>query len=572
MASVGRKLFIATFRIWSLETKLQICSARSKFYFRQRFPVGKDFGTLGNEEDVMRKNSPAALAACVFAFLLGVTGPAGLGAQESPAAVRRLSLAAFLEDVVHSNRSVQEGFLQWLIKTREARAEWGAFEPILLGSFKEDGLRQQNTALESFQQLGQQIYDQKNDSYSLGIQGNLPTGGSYNVGTSVTRLQDTYVEQGQFKSFVGVSAQQPLLKGLTHGAPFAAINTAFEDRIIAFQQYRRQLMTTISQAETSYWNLAFAQEASRMNSDSVQVARNLLETAQEGARLGRMSDLDVREAEAELASRVAAQEDGELSVTDALNQVKGLMGNRAPGSEGIEAADPLVADAARDGDAESETRDLLKWAERAQPDFMIESEQLRRELLLVGYQQDQTLPELNLSASYGYSGLGLTPQSSLDSLDSQGYPTWSFGLELRVPLLLGVKQRNGLEVEELKRQLAEVRVKAVQEQMSTGIASLVHSVGTLRAHVDNARTVTEVKNHLLDVQLARLKAGAVGLADVYTAEDALRQARQRELEAVVRSRQAVMDLERASGTVLRNQGLEDLRDGQVQLSQALRSE
>ena len=103
------------------------------------------------------------------------------------------------------------------------------------------------------------------------------------------------MEQGQFKSFVGVSAQQPLLKGFTHGAPMASVKTAFEDRIIAFHEYRRHLMTAVTQAEAAYWNLGFAQQVPptwfrlecRWRGTSSR-------QAQEAARVGRMSDLDVR--------------------------------------------------------------------------------------------------------------------------------------------------------------------------------------------------------------------------------------------------------------------------------------
>ena len=279
----------------------------------------------------------------VMGVLALCRGPAW--AQEAPVPGRPVSLDDFLKDVVRTNPAVREARLQWLIRTGQARAEWGAYEPTLDASYKDEGLRQQNTALEQFQQLGTPLYDERNDAYSLAVAGNLPTGANYNVGASLTRLQDTYVEQGQFKSFVGVSAQQPLLKGFTHGAPMASIKTAFEDRIIAFHEYRRQLMTAVTQAEAAYWNLAFAQQMLRMDSDSTRVARDLLQTAREATRVGRMSDLDVRQAEAELASREATQEDGELTVSEAMRQLQLLVaGPSQQGSRGIAAADPLVID------------------------------------------------------------------------------------------------------------------------------------------------------------------------------------------------------------------------------------
>jgi outer membrane protein len=511
---------------------------------------------------------PVSGAAAILAAIGVLLGARTALAQDVPTAGRPMSLAGFVRDVVRTNPAVREARLQWMIRTGQERAEWGQYEPTLTASVKDQGLHQQNTALEQFQQLGAQLYDEKNDAYSLGIEGNIPSGANYTVGATVTRLQDTYVEGGQFKSFVGVSAQQPLLKGFTHGAPMASIRSAFEDRIIAFHEYRRQLMATVGQAETAYWNLAFAQQVVRMDADSVKVAQDLLATAKEAARVGRMSDLDVRQAEAELASREATREDGQLSLTEARRQID-LLG--VPAGQALVASDPLIADQGREWDPAAQDKIFQEWADRAQPDLMIEVEQVRKESVLVGVHRDQTLPELDLTGSYGYTGLGTTPQDSLDSLESQSYPTWSIGLSLRMPLLMGVKQRNELHVEELKRQLAAVRLASVRQQVTATISSLAQSISTLREHIDNQRKVVEVKSELLKVQTARLQEGTASLVEVYDAEDALRQARQRELEAIVRYRQAMMDLERVSGSVLRDNSLEELKDGQVALSEELRS-
>lgn len=492
-----------------------------------------------------------------------------VAAQTTSGGTEQLTLSAYLEQVVQANPTVREGRLQWLIKKRQAQAAWGAFEPTVDGSYKHTGLTQQNTAMQQYQQLGKSIYDQNNKVYSLKLQGNLPTGANYNIGSSVTRLQDTYSEQGQYQTFLGVSANQPLLKGATHGAPMASIRASFNDRIVAFQQYRKQLMQMIQKAETAYWNLAFAQQADGIAADSVRVARYLLNVAEQGAQLGKMSNLDVEQAKAELASQLANQNDSQLSVSDAETQLRLLLGSRGGAEMKFVATDPLVAGSAPTNQT-AEQEQLLQWAYRAEPDYVISREQLQRERIVLGYQEDQLLPELNLSGSYGYTGLGDTVGQSIDALESQKYPTWSLGLELKIPLLLGIKERNDLAAEKLKMQLAEVRLKAAHSDLTRAVENLVHDVGTLHARIENAKTVSDVKRRLLNVEMARLQNGTVSLVDVYNAEDALNKARLSELQSIVRYRQAAMQLEMVSGSVLKDQGLEKLADGQVTLIESLR--
>ncbi len=483
-----------------------------------------------------------------------------------------LSLSAYLQNVVQDNTTIEQGRLQWLIKASQAAAQWGAFEPSLTGSFKATGLKQQNTALELYQQLGTPIYDEHNQVYSLSLDGKLPIGTKYNVGTSVTRLENTYVEQGQYKTFAGVTVTQPLLKGLTHQSAMAGIHASFDERIIAFHQYRKQLMSTIAKAESAYWKLALAQDAEKMAKDAVRTAQYLLSVATEGVRLGKASNLDLRQAQAELASRQSDESNSQLAVSDAEMQVRLLMGSKAVSSRPpIVATDPFLENGEQIPHSAGETDALVSWAYRAQPDYMIALQEFQRQKTLVAYGKDQALPELNLTGSYGYTGLGKTVADSLDSADSGNYPTWSVGVEMKLPLFLGVKQQNDLKAAELAARLADVKIQNDRETLKRAIENLAHDVGTLTARIKNAQSVSTARKELLDIAVARYKEGNVTLVDVYNAEDALNKARQQELSTIADYRQAVAQLEMVSGSVLKNQGLEKLQGNEVVLSESLRT-
>jgi len=515
----------------------------------------------------------------VLAVLIGTVQAPEARAESNPATQSSqsadgvgLSLSAYLQNVVHNNSAIEEGRLQWLIKASQAHAAWGRFEPSLTGSYKATGLKQQNTALELYQQLGTPIYDELNRVYSLSLDGKLPIGTTYNVGTSVTRLENTYVEQGQYKTFAGVTVTQPLLKGLTHQSAMAQINTSFDERIIAFHQYRKQLMSTIAKAESAYWKLALAQDAEKMAKDAVRTAQYLLSVATEGVRIGKASNLDLRQAQAELASRLSDESDSELAVSDAAIRVRLLMGSKsiADGAP-IVATDPFLENGEQIPQSAGESDALVAWAYRAQPDYMIARQEFQRQQTVVGYQKDQALPELNFTGSYGYTGLGKTVSDSLDSVNSGNYPTWSVGLEMKLPLFLGVKQQNDLKAAKLAARLAEVKLVNDRETLKRAIENLAHDVGTLTARIKNAQEVGKARKELLDIAVERYKQGNVGLVDVYNAEDALNKARQQELSTIADYRQAVAQLQMVSGSVLKVQGLEQLKGDEVVLSESLRT-
>jgi len=80
----------------------------------------------------------------------------------------------------------------------------------------------------------------------------------------------------------------------------AAIRLAAFESEIAFQQYRRQLMLTLYQAEAAYWNLYFAQEQLLFFQESLAVAESILSDSRERLKAGQASELDVLEAESAL--------------------------------------------------------------------------------------------------------------------------------------------------------------------------------------------------------------------------------------------------------------------------------
>jgi outer membrane protein TolC len=504
-------------------------------------------------------------------FLLTVAVQPALRAQTVPESTFALSLNDLIAQIVRTNPLVREAHLQWLVNYRQAQAEWGAFEPELVANLSRDKLKRRNSTLQTIQ-LFREEYEEDNQEYGLGFEGKIPSGGTYRIGYSLKRMQNAYTEgkPDDFESFAGISGEQPLLRGLTHGAPLAAQRVAMRDRYIAFHEYRKQLMETISQAERAYWNLGFAQEQMRMASDSVRIAQDLVNDCREQLKAGRMTEPDLFEAEAELETRLAFQADSEQSMRDAMTQVKLLLSaGELGGQETLEASDPLVFQPPEGWSEEQQRLESLDWARRAQPDFMVQWEQLQRDILVLNYRKDQILPALNLKGSYGLSGLDKSIKSSLDRLGSGDYPSWSLGLELRVPLFMGHRQRNELEVARLNRKLAEMRLQALEYELGQSIGTLIRRLATLRMRIENAGTVVQLKRRLLDIEQARMQAGKSTIRLVYDAEEKLTDARKRELEYIVRFREASMDLAFVRGSVLRDKGLEELADGQVVLSEPL---
>jgi outer membrane protein TolC len=200
---------------------------------------------------------------------------------------------------------------------------------------------------------------------------------------------------------------------------------------------------------------------------------------------------------------------------------------------------------------------------------MMRLEELRREKIVLGFQQDQRLPELNLKGSVGFNGLGDSLGKSMEKIGTFDFPSWSVGLELRVPMLLGIRERNKLEAAILKGKLAEARLEAMEYEIMNSIETLLLKVSTLRERVANAHKVVDFRKRMLDAELSRLEAGKSNTRLIYAAEEELTKARRWELESIAALREAMMRLAYFRGSVLLDKGFESIEGEQVLLSEQL---
>jgi len=115
-------------------------------------------------------------------------------------------------------------------------------------------------------------------------------------------------------------------------------------------------------------------------------------------------------------------------------------------------------------------------------------------------------------------------------------------------------------------------VRAMERDTSISTAALFQRVLSLGRQAENARKVSGFKKRLLDVERARFDTGKSDIRRLYDAEQSLSETRKAELESYRRFRRATVDLSAASGTTLRDKGLESTDGELITLSPVLLSD
>lgn len=493
-----------------------------------------------------------------------------------------LSLNDYLNQVLQHNQSIQAAMLETEVNRHKQRAELGVFEPQLDSSVTREENKRLNNTEQQAAQGGDSLFREQNTLYNGAVETVIPTGGKIRLGATMSDLANNINPGGifgggsltnlieQYQTFVGATFTQPLLKDAWFGPTLANYRLAALDSDIAFQQYRRQLMLTLSQAEGAYWNLYFAQEQVQFFDDSVAVAQEVLDDTREKMKAGQSAELDVMEAQSALALRKTKRNDAIQNYYDALDRMRTLAGEMPnpelppPGSQEFRAVDnPRTTNSPPTYESTYEQASLLN------PDYLIQYEKMNEQRLRYGVAKSQLLPELDMNAAYGYNGLGNTPADAWDSADSRNYPSWSLGLELIVPLGGNIKGRNGYKAARMSLQEEYINLKNVETQMANSLSTAIQKARAWQQSIDSYQTVVDYNQELLQTELARLKAGTIEAQQVLDDEANLLDSRQDLAGALSQYRGALLQIELSDGALLKNRGLDVSRNELRQQTEAM---
>ena len=469
-----------------------------------------------------------------------------------------LKLSNLVELVLQRNESLQGKLLSVQINRHKYLAEKGVFEPTAFASAERDVNKRQNNTEQASSLNNIPVLLETNDLYSGGLESLMPSGGKIRLGYNLTDLRNNIppvspaIQGDQWQTFFGLTLDQPLLKNFGYAASMAGIRVAALSSKIAFQEYRRQLMTLVSTTEATYWNLYFAQEQVHSLEESVKTAETILRDNRARLDAGRGSELEVLEARAGLGLRQAKLQEAKQKQLEAVDRVLSLYADVASSSNlTLYAADipHLAADLPDYQDLGHKVFDL-------NPDYLIQVQKAQQERVRLGYAKNQRLPELELKSAYGMNGLGVTPENSWDNVSHGHYPSWSAGLELRVPVGGGAKTRHELRAAELQVQSADLELHSLRTELLNGIDSAWHKAQTARGSMESYQESVKYNESLLASALARLDAGKIESRKVLEIEADLLDARNSVTESLVRYKIARLELEVLQGATLQKRNLE----------------
>lgn len=156
------------------------------------------------------------------------------------------------------------------------------------------------------------------------------------------------------------------------------------------------------------------------------------------------------------------------------------------------------------------------------------------------------LPSLNLIASYGTTGFGYdkTPNEFL-----RFYPIGFAGLQLSYPLFNGTVTHRKINQKQLEISNNELQAQLIGDKNKMEIDVAIRQRNTARQTIVNTDSQIALAQSIYEQTILQQKQGTATLTDVLLADNALREAQQNYLSAVIDYLKADLELKKLTGTI-----------------------
>lgn len=408
--------------------------------------------------------------------------------------------------------------------------------------------------------------DQQSDTRTLstGIRKDLTTGGRVTAQADVTRNQQTPSFFGVnrfYSSDLLVQLEQPLLRGFGSDVSRANIELAGIANKADRAELTQSMIELANAVEATYWQLVAARSSllvqQRLLDRTIQM-RDKLEP-----RFG--FDLllaDLNEVNARVDQRYADVLRSQQNVRALSDQLKRLIND--PDLPVIDETLIEPSDAPADEVIAFSLLDQVTTALQSRPEIetallAIDDADVRRVVA-----DNAQLPILNLLASATASGLDVNdPGDALGNAADFDYIDYALGVQFERPW--GNRAAEALfKQRTLERQRALENYRSQAQLVTLEVKDALRSVGTNYQLIDTTRSQRRASALSLEVAGVQLEKGGRNEAETFTTrvdrvlarQDALAQAELAEVQALSDYMIAVSELRRATGTSLKQAGIE----------------
>ena len=390
-------------------------------------------------------------------------------------------------------------------------------------------------------------------------------GGSYTLNWSNSRLETSNsfsTFNPSFQTNLVGAYSQPLLRGFKIDNNRQQLMIQTINRDISEESARATVTQTLANVRNAYWDLVFAVSAVDVAQRAQELADKLVEDNQARVEVGTLAPLDIVQAQAEAATRRQNMAAAEATLQTAELTLKRFI---VSGTD-----DPMWRQTLRPVDLPSlqppptDVEGAVRKALLERTDISAARKNLDSSDITIRFFKNQSMPALDLNASYGAQGLGGTAitrtgplgNQTITAIDPGGYadalrllgqreyPTWNLNVTMSYPI--GGNQSEAQHARaRIQRSQAQTRLRALEIQIAAEVANAALTVQSNLKRIEAATAARELAQKRLEAEQSRFEVGITTNFFVVQAQRDLRDAQNTELRALADYRKSLVNFERA---------------------------
>ena len=367
------------------------------------------------------------------------------------------------------------------------------------------------------------------------------------------------------------TVRQHLLQGFGRNLNLRLLRTARNNKKIAEEGFRQQVISTVSQIENIYWDLVNAYESYKVNERSLALAQKTLSDNQKQVEIGTLAPLDVVRAQSSVASAEQALIASKTNLQLQQLVIKNALTRSLPNNSALVQAEVIPTDMVQVPEQETlpPVEDLVKMALENRPDYKQQRITLQNNEINIKGVNNGLLPSVDLVAFYGGSGLAgvpnpLSPPVSRPPASLASGFTDAFGnlfngtgpdkgVQLNIQIPLGNRVAQATQVRSmLEYRQSQLSLKTVENGITIGIRNDVFTLENNRASVAAAQKARDLAAQTLDAEQKKYNLGASTYLAVLQDERDLAQAESALMSAMTNYAKARVQLARDTAQTLDN--------------------
>ena len=367
-----------------------------------------------------------------------------------------------------------------------------------------------------------------------------------------------------------IEFRQNLLRGLGKIDTEYLLEVARNKIDISEMEFTQQVLDTVTEVQTAYWDLLFSLRDIDVKEKSLQLAQEILSQNQARFEVGSAARLEVVEAEAEVASRTEQLVRSEFRSRQIQDRLVILITSfedpRELNAAILPTQRPFVPDPVSDSFGL-----LMSRARERRPELLQADAEIVNSRVELDRTRNQLKPELDMVLAFRLIGLGgnrvirdfsggfenppivgFEPGgvgNSFEQLFSGHFYGYTVGLDLRLPFG-NVDARADNAKAQINLQRAELQRQDAAQRVAQEIREALTEIEMNRASLEAASATVRLGRERLEGEQARFEVGQSTTRTVIETQRDLLLATVTELRAQVNLIKSHVQLDRATGTTL----------------------